>query len=185
VQERIPIYIASIGPKNTQLTGEIADGWLPIFFSPEHVDESRALLEEGAARSGRSLDGFDIAPGVNIAIDDDVDSARDRMRHFIALYVGGMGSRERNFYNQLVQRYGFEDAASEIQELYLDGKKAEAAAAVPAELIDTITLVGPRDKVRERLAVYRDAGVGSLIVSPVSGDSEERRRMVRELAEML
>jgi F420-dependent oxidoreductase-like protein len=155
VQERIPIYIASIGPKNTQLTGEIADGWLPIFFSPEHVDESRALLEEGAARSGRSLDdGFDIAPGVNIAIDDDMDSARDRMRHFIALYVGGMGSRERNFYNQLVQRYGFEDAAREIQDLYLDGKKDEAAAAVPAELIDTVTLVGPREKVRDRLAVY-------------------------------
>src|SRR6185436_17252877 len=135
VQERIPIYIASIGPKNTQLTGEIADGWLPIFFSPEHVDDSRALLEEGAARSGRSLDeGFDIAPGVNIAIDDNLDSARDRMRHFIALYVGGMGSRERNFYNQLVQRYGFEDAAREIQDLYLEGKKYEAAAAVPPEL---------------------------------------------------
>src|SRR5215212_9801736 len=107
VQERIPIYIAAIGPKNTRLAGEIADGWIPLFFSPEHVDDSRTLLEEGAARSGRSLDdGFDIAPGVNVAIDDDVDSARDRMRHFIALYVGGMGSRERNFYNQLVQRYG-------------------------------------------------------------------------------
>jgi F420-dependent oxidoreductase-like protein len=186
VQESIPIYIASIGPKNTQLTGEIADGWLPIFFSPEHVDESRALLEEGAARAGRSLDGdFDIAPGVNVAIDDDVDSARDRMRHFIALYVGGMGSRDRNFYNQLVQRYGFEDAAREIQDLYLDGKKDEAAAAVPAELIDTVTLVGPREKVRDRLAVYRDAGVGTLLVSPVAFDTDDRRRMVRELAEML
>jgi alkanesulfonate monooxygenase SsuD/methylene tetrahydromethanopterin reductase-like flavin-dependent oxidoreductase (luciferase family) len=107
------------------------------------------------------------------------------MRHFIALYVGGMGSRERNFYNQLVQRYGFEDAAREIQDLYLEGKKDEAAAAVPAELIDTITLVGPRDKVRDRLAVYRDAGVGTLLVSPVAFDAAERRRMVRELAEML
>ena len=186
VQERIPIYIASIGPKNTQLTGEVADGWLPIFFSPEHVGDSRALLEEGAARAGRGLgDDFDIAPTVNVAIDDDVDRARDRMRHFIALYVGGMGSRERNFYNQLVQRYGFEDAAREIQDLYLDGKKDEAAAAVPADLIDTITLVGPRDKVRDRLAVYRDAGVGSLIVSPVAFEPGEGRRMVRELAEML
>src|ERR671930_871420 len=186
VQERIPIYIASIGPRNPQLTGEIADGWLPIFFSPEHVEHSRALLEEGAARVGRELGSdFDIAPTVNVAIDDDVYSARDRMRHFIALYVGGMGSRERNFYNQLVQRYGFEDAATEIQDLYLDGKKEEAAAAVPAELIDTITLVGPREKVRERLAVYRDAGVGSLIVSPVSVDTEEQRRMIRDLAEML
>jgi F420-dependent oxidoreductase-like protein len=186
VQERMPIYIAAIGPKNTQLTGEIADGWLPTFFSPEHVGDSRALLEEGAARRGASLDGsFDIAPNVQVAIDDDVDSARDRLRHFIALYVGGMGSRQRNFYNQLVRRYGFEDAAREIQQLYLDGKKDEAAAAVPAELIDTVALVGPRDKVRDRLEVYRDAGVGTLIVSPIGFTPEERTRMIRELAEML
>jgi F420-dependent oxidoreductase-like protein len=187
LQEQIPIYIASIGPRNTELTGEIADGWLPIFFSPEHVGQARELLDEGAARAGRSLEdgNFDIAPGVNVCIDYDVNRARDQMRHFIALYVGGMGSRERNFYNQLVQRYGFEDAAREIQELYLDGKKDEAAAAVPADLIDTITLVGPREKIRDRLAVYREAGVGSLIVVPVSGDPDERRRMVRDLAEML
>jgi alkanesulfonate monooxygenase SsuD/methylene tetrahydromethanopterin reductase-like flavin-dependent oxidoreductase (luciferase family) len=107
------------------------------------------------------------------------------LRHFIALYVGGMGSRERNFYNQLVQRYGFEDAAKEVQDLYLDGKKDEAAAAIPPELIDLVALVGPREKVRDRLEVYRDAGVGSLIVSPVAGEPEERRRMIRELAEML
>jgi F420-dependent oxidoreductase-like protein len=186
VQERMPIYIASIGPKNTQLTGEIADGWLPIFFSPEHVGQSRELLDEGAARAGRTLDGsFDIAPGVNVAIDDDVDAARDRMRHLIALYVGGMGSRKRNFYNELVRRYGFEDAAREIQDLYLDGKKDEAAAAIPAELIDTVALAGPREKVRDRLEVYREAGVGSLIVVPMAHDLDGRRRMVRELAEML
>ncbi len=124
VQERIPIYIAAIGPKNTQLVGEIADGWLPVFFSPEHVELSRSLLAEGAARSGRSLDdGFDIAPTVQVAIDDDLDRARDVMRPFVALYVGGMGSRAKNFYNALVRRYGFEDAAQEIQDLYLDGKK--------------------------------------------------------------
>jgi F420-dependent oxidoreductase-like protein len=186
VQERIPIYIAAIGPNNMRLTGEIADGWLPVFFSPEHVGESRALLEEGAARAGRTLgEDFDIAPTVNVAIDDDLDSARDRMRHFIALYVGGMGSRERNFYNQLVQRYGFEDAAREIQDLYLDGKKDEAAAAVPPELIDTVALVGPRDRVRERLEVYREAGVGTLIAAPVAFEPGEGRRMVRELAELL
>ena len=186
VQERMPIYIAAIGPNNMKLTGEIADGWLPVFFSPEHVDESRALLSEGAARAGRELaPDFDIAPTVNVAIDDDVDRARDLMRHFIALYVGGMGSREKNFYNQLVQRYGFEDAAREIQELYLDGKKDEAAAAIPPELIDTVSLVGPADRVRERLAVYRDAGVGTLIAAPVAVDPADRRRMVRELAEML
>ncbi|MBD0282776.1 MAG: LLM class F420-dependent oxidoreductase [Thermoleophilaceae bacterium] len=185
VQERIHIYVAAIGPKNTQLVGEIADGWLPIFFSPEHVDESRKLLEEGAARAGRSLDGFDVAPSVQVAIDNDIERARDVMRPFVALYVGGMGSRERNFYNALVRRYGFEDAAKEIQDLYLDGKKEAAAAAIPSELIDTVTLAGPRDHIRERLTVYGDAGVGTLIVSPMAMEHDERKRIVRELAEML
>jgi F420-dependent oxidoreductase-like protein len=185
VQEEIPIYIAAIGPKNTQLVGEIADGWLPVFFSPEHVDGSRALLKEGAARSGRSLGGFDIAPTVQVAIDDDVDRARDAMRPFVALYVGGMGSRQRNFYNQLVQRYGFEEAAQEIQDLYLDGKKMEAAAAIPPELIDLVAMAGSRERVRERLEVYREAGVGTLIISPMAPDVEQRKRTIRELAEML
>ncbi len=185
VQERIPIYIAAIGPKNTQLTGEIADGWLPIFFSPENVGDSLALLEEGAARSGRNLDEFDIAPSVNVFIDDDVDRARDSMRHVLALYVGGMGSRKKNFYNDLVRRYGFEDAAQTVQDLYLEGKKDEAAAALPPELIDKVCLVGPREKVAERLAVYRDAGVGTLIVAPMAFQPEDRVRMIRELAEML
>jgi F420-dependent oxidoreductase-like protein len=185
VQERIPIYIAAIGPKNTQLCGEIADGWLPFFFSPEHVDESRRLLQEGADRSGRSLDGFDIAPSVNLCIDDDVDRARDAMRPFLALYVGGMGSRERNFYNQAVRRYGFEDAAREVQDLYLSGKKEEAAAALPAELIDTVCLVGPREAVRDRLQAFDAAGVGTVVVTPVAADPNDRRRMVRELAELV
>jgi F420-dependent oxidoreductase-like protein len=185
VQERIPIYLAAIGPKNTQLVGEIADGWLPMFFSPENVTESRKLLEEGAARSGRSLNGFDIAPSVQVAIDDEIERARDVMRPMVALYVGGMGSRERNFYNALVRRYGFEEAADEIQDLYLEGKKDEAAAAIPDELIDTVTLAGPRHHIRERLVVYRDAGVGTLLVSPMAFEPEARRRIVRELAEML
>ena len=185
VQERIPIYVAAIGPKNTELVGEIADGWIPMFFSPENVGEARRLLEQGAARAGRSLDGFDIAPSVQVAIDDDIERARDAMRPFVALYVGGMGSRKRNFYKALVERYGFEDAANEIQDLYLDGKKEEAAAAIPGELIDTVTLAGPPDHIRERLAVYRDAGVGTLIVSPMAMDAEERKRIVRDLAEML
>ena len=185
VQEQIPIYIAAIGPKNTQLAGEIADGWIPLFFSPEHVSEAKELLEKGAARSGRSLEGFQISPSVQIRIDDDIERARDAMRPFLALYVGGMGSREKNFYNALVRRYGFEDAAEEVQNLYLDGKKEEAAAALPDELIDSTTLVGPRDKIAERLSVYRDAGVGTLMVTPVAFDPEERKTMVRDLAEML
>jgi F420-dependent oxidoreductase-like protein len=185
VQERIPIYIAAIGPKNTQLVGEIADGWLPLFFSPEHVDGSRALLEEGAARAGRSLADFDIAPTVQVSIDDDIDRARDVMRPFIALYLGGMGSLEWNFYNQLVRRYGFEDAATTIQRLYLDGKKREAAAAIPPELIDLVTMCGSRERVHERLEAYRDAGVGTLIASVPAPDFEARRRTVRELAELV
>ena len=186
VQDEIPIYIAAIGPKNVTLTAEIADGWLPIFFSPEHVQEFRPLLEEGAARSGRSLERFDVAPSVNVLISDDIDAARDAMRPILALYVGGMGSREKNFYNDLMRRYGFEAAAKEVQDLYLDGRKEEAVAALPAELIDTVTLVGPKEAVRDRLAVYAEAGVGTLSVSAMALDPEasvEQLRLVAELAE--
>jgi F420-dependent oxidoreductase-like protein len=185
VQERIPIYLAAIGPKNTQLAGEIADGWIPIFFSPENVGELRPLLEEGAARAGRSLDdGFDIAPTVNVSIDDDLHAARDRMRPFIALYVGGMGSRKQNFYNALAVRYGFEEAAKKVQDLYLDGRRDEAAAAVPDELVDTVTLCGPAGRVRERITVYREAGVGTLGVTPVAGTKDERIAQLRLVAEL-
>src|SRR6266404_3367141 len=136
VQERIPIYLAAIGPKNTALAGEIADGWIPTLFSPEHVSELRPLLEEGAQRSGKSLDDFDIAPTVSLCITDDLEGARNTMRPFVALYVGGMGSRKQNFYNQLVQRYGYEAEAKTIQDLYLEGKREEAMAAIPDSLID-------------------------------------------------
>ena len=185
VQERIPIYLAAIGPKNTQLAGELADGWLPTFFSPEHVGQFRELLAEGASRAGRTLDdSFDIAPNVSLCIDDDVDRARDALRPFLALYVGGMGSRKQNFYNALVRRYGFEEAADEVQELYLSGKKDEAAAALPAELIDMTALCGPRDVIANRLATYRDAGVGTLIVTPWAQDPEGRLAAIRTLAEL-
>src|SRR5437763_6000095 len=166
-QAHIPIYIAAIGPRNVTLVGEIADGWLPVFFSPEHVSEFRPLLEEGAARARRSIDEeFDISPTVNVLVSDDIDAARDAMRPVLALYVGGMGSREKNFYNRLVQRYGFEDAAREVQDLYLEGRKDEAAGALPAELIATTTLAGPADVVRDRLAGHRDAGAATLQISP-------------------
>src|SRR5688572_30225715 len=187
VQERIPIYIAAIGPKNTQLTGEIADGWLPTFFSPEHVAEFRELLEEGAARADgeKRIDSFDIAPNVNVSIDDDIERARDAVRPLVALYVGGMGSRDKNFYNALVRRYGFEEAADEVQNLYLDGKKDEAARALPDDLIDQTSLVGSKERIAERLEVYKEAGVGSLICTPMAFDPEERKRMIRDLAELV
>ncbi len=184
VQERIPIYLAAIGPKNTALAGEIADGWIPTLFSPEHVGEFRTHLEEGAARAGRSLDGFDIAPTVSVFITDDRAAARDVMRPFLALYIGGMGSREQNFYNRLAQRYGFADAAKKVQDLYLDGKREEAGAALPDELIDLVSLCGPKDVVRERLAVFRDAGVGTLGVTPMAWTAEERLTQLRLVAEL-
>ena len=183
-QERIPIYLAAIGPKNTQLAGEIADGWIPTFFSPEHVAELRGLLEQGAARAGRSLEGFEIAPTVNAFVSEDRELARNVMRPVLALYVGGMGSRERNFYNQLVQRYGFESAAREIQDLYLDGKKEQAAAAIPDELIDLVSLCGPRDVVRERIGAFRQAGVGTLMITPMAFTAEERIAQLRAIAEL-
>ncbi len=184
IQERIPVYLAAIGPKNTALAGEIADGWIPTLFSPEHVSELRPFLEEGAARSGRSLDGFDIAPTVNVFITDDLQGARNAMRPFVALYVGGMGSRQKNFYNNLVQRYGFADEAKTIQDLYLEGKREEAMAAIPEELIDTVSLCGPKDVVKERLAVYRDAGVGTLGITPIAFTAEDRLTQLRLLAEL-
>src|SRR3954449_6424259 len=184
VQEHIPVYLAAIGPNNTTLAGEIADGWLPFMFSPEHVDQVQPLLAEGAARSGRSLDGFQIVPTVNLMISNDLEAARDVMRPVLALYIGGMGSRERNFYNAAVSRYGFEAEAREVQDLYLDGKREEAARALPEELIDLLTLAGPLDHVRSRVAAYRDAGVATLAVTPTAIEFEERLAQLRLLAEI-
>ena len=184
VQERIPIYLAAIGPRNTALAGEIADGWLPTFFSPEHVGLFRTRLEQGAARAARTLEHFDVAPQVSVHIDDDIDAARDFMRPALALYVGGMGSREQNFYNALVREYGFEQAAAEIQDLYLDGRREQACRAIPDALIDLVSLVGPRELVADRLGAYRDAGVGTLLVSPLGTTREDRLRQLRLLAEL-
>jgi F420-dependent oxidoreductase-like protein len=184
VQERMPIYLAAIGPKNTALAGEIADGWIPTFFSPDHVAQFRELLEEGAGRAGRSLDGFDIAPTVNAYVSDDRELARNLMRPVLALYIGGMGSRKQNFYNNLVQRYGFEAAAKEVQDLYLEGKKAEAGEAIPDELIDLVSLCGPADSVRDRVQAFRDAGVGTLMITPMAFTTEDRIAQLRAVAQV-
>jgi len=184
VQERIPIYLAAIGPKNTALAGEIADGWIPTLFAPEHVAEFRTYLQEGADRAGRSLDDFDIAPTVNVLVTDDLATGRDAMRPYLALYIGGMGSRRQNFYNRLAVRYGFEEAARRVQDLYLEGKREESGAALPDELIDLVTLCGPKEHVRERLAVYRDAGVGTLMVTPMAWTAQERLSQLRLTAEL-
>jgi alkanesulfonate monooxygenase SsuD/methylene tetrahydromethanopterin reductase-like flavin-dependent oxidoreductase (luciferase family) len=118
-------------------------------------------------------------------VDDDVEKARDQMRPVLALYVGGMGSRKQNFYNNLMQRYGYEDAAKEVQDLYLDGKKDEAAAALPGELIDRVSLCGPKDRIKERLEHYREAGVGTLMITPMAWSAEGRSEMMRAVAELV
>ena len=163
----IPIYLAAIGPKNVALTAEIADGWLPIFFSPYRFGEVfRPLLDEGFARAahGKSLDTFDVAPTVPVIIGDDIQACMGLVKPMLALYVGGMGARGKNFYFDLACRYGFEAAALEIQDLYLDGKKQEAAAAVPDELVDEISLVGPSDRIADRIQPWLDCGVGTMIL---------------------
>lgn len=184
VQKQIPIYLAALGPRNVALAGEIADGWLPIFFSPEHTSELRAPLEEGAVRTGRSLDEFKIAPSVNVMISDDADSARNAMRPMLALYVGGMGSREQNFYNRLVASYGFQEAAAKVQDLYLAGRRAEAMEALPDELIELVCIVGPKDQARDKIRAFRDAGVDTLIVSGMAVDTESRIEQLKLVAEL-
>src|SRR3954469_524562 len=184
VQDQIPIYLAAIGPKNTALAGEIADGWIPTLVSPEHLPELTKSLQEGAAKAGRSLDGFDIAPTVNVYVSDDIEKGRDVMRPFIALYVGGMGSRDKNFYNNLVQRYGFEDAAKKVQDLYLEGRRDEAMAALPDELIDLVSLNGPADNVRDPLRVCREAGGGTLAITPMAWTKDERIDQLQKIPQL-
>jgi F420-dependent oxidoreductase-like protein len=151
----LPIYLAALSPKNVRLAFEIADGWLPIFFSPERAREAFEF---------EPRDGFEIAPTVHVVLSDDVDAARDALRPVLALYIGGMGARGSNFYNALVRRYGYEHDAERIQQLYLTGKHRDAIAAVPDELVDEVALVGPRERIAERLDVWRESGATTLLV---------------------
>jgi F420-dependent oxidoreductase-like protein len=170
VRPEIPVYVASLGEKNVELTAEIADGWLPLFFVPDKAREVFGpSLDAGRTHRDPALAPLDICAGGLVAIGEekDVGAVRDLARSTVALYVGGMGARGQNFYNALVQRYGYEDAAAEIQDLYLSGKKQEAEAAVPAELLELTSLVGPEGYIKERLAAYREAGVTMLNITPV------------------
>jgi F420-dependent oxidoreductase-like protein len=166
VRERIPIYLAAIGPKNLELTGEIADGWLPVFFSPEYASTQLEHVQAGAARAGRDLAGFDIAPTVPFVPGDDWTVCADSVRAYAALYLGGMGSREKNFYNQLAVRMGFADAAAEVQERYLAKDYVGAMAAVPLEFLDATSLLGPMERIAERMAAFAEAGVTTLSLAP-------------------
>jgi len=163
----LPIYLAAIGPKNVELTAEIADGWLPIFFSPTRFrDTYGGAIDAGFAKAGggKSLADFDVAPTVSVIVGDDIDTLRGFVKPMAALYIGGMGARGRNFYNDLACRYGFEDAAKTIQDLYLEGNKREAIAAVPDELIDEISLIGPKERIADRLEAWKESGITTMIV---------------------
>jgi F420-dependent oxidoreductase-like protein len=161
----VPVYTAAMGPRNVALAAEIADGWLPTFFSPRHFDGVfKPSLEEGFARRGgdRSVD-FDISPLVQVVVGQDRESCREPVRQRIALYMGGMGAPGRNFYNDLAARYGFADAAAEIQQRFLAGDRQGATAAVPSDLVDSVAIAGPPDHVERQLRTFRDSGVRSLV----------------------
>jgi F420-dependent oxidoreductase-like protein len=175
----VPIYLAAIGPKNVALAAEIADGWLPIFFSPERfADTHRPMLEEGFARRGGRPDGWDLAAHVPVVVTDDVAAGRDFLKPLLALYVGGMGAKGKNFYTRLAERYGYADAAATIQDLYLAGRKNEAIAAVPDALVDEVALVGDRARIADRLAAFRECGVETLILQ---ARQPEALRLLAEL----
>jgi len=178
----IPIYIAAIGPKNVELTAEIANGWLPIFYSPTKGDAVWGdALRAGFAKAGggKGPDDLDVAATVTVAVGDDVAALRDMVKPTLALYIGGMGAKGKNFYNDLAGRYGYEGVAAEIQDLYLSGKKAEATALVPDELVDDTCLLGPRERIADRLAAWRESAVTTLVVQTTQPEA------VRLMAELV
>jgi F420-dependent oxidoreductase-like protein len=185
VRDRIPVMLAAIGPKNVELAAEIAEAWEPIFFMPEKAGSVWGdSLAAGRARRDPALGDLQIVVGVPVAIGDDVEPMLERVRPQLALYIGGMGARGKNFYNDLTRRYGYEDEARTIQDLYLDGRKDEAAAVVPEELVRAVSLVGPESHVAERVAAFRDAGVTTLVLQPLDDSPESRLRTVETMREI-
>lgn len=182
VRPRIPIWIASLGPKNVETTAEIADGWMPLFFHPDKAKEVWGDdLARGREKRSADLDDLWITAGGLLAIGDDAHAMRDLARPMVALYVGGMGAKGRNFYNDLVCRYGFEKEAAEIQDLYLAGKKQEAAAIVPDALLEATSLCGPAGYVKEKVAAFAEAGVTHLNVTPIPGTDQTQASLISEL----
>lgn len=182
VRERIPIWVASLGPNNVEMTAELADGWIPTLFVPERArDVWGDALDAGRAKRADDLGELRTMAGGLVAIGegDEVTAMRDLSRHMVALYVGGMGSRDKNFYNDLVSRYGYEQEAAHVQDLYLDGKKQEAAEALPDQLIEELTICGPEGYVQERLAAYEEAGVTDLMVAPAPVGDQTPQDVVR------
>ncbi|MGY1635173.1 LLM class F420-dependent oxidoreductase [Geodermatophilus sp. SYSU D00742] len=182
VRERIPVLLAALGPKNVELAAEIAEAWEPIFFVPEKAASVWGdSLAAGRARRDAALGELQIVTGVPVAIGDDVEPMLELVRPSLALYIGGMGARGKNFYNDLARRYGYEEEARTVQDLYLDGKKDEAAAAVPEELVRATTLIGPESYVAERIAAFGAAGVTTLMLQPLDDSREGRLRTVETM----
>jgi F420-dependent oxidoreductase-like protein len=182
VRSEIPIIIASLGPKNLEMTGEIADGWMPTLFDPSKMEVFRPHLDAGLAKSGRTFDALEITPAVPVLLYDDLQLCRQMIRPYVALYIGGMGSRERNFYNQLAQRYGYVEEAKLIQDLYLSGDKAGAAAAVPDALVDATSALGNAEQIQASLKRFADAGVTMPVLGIGALDQESRLKTLEALA---
>ncbi len=186
VRERIPITIAALGPKNVELTAEIAEGWQPVFFYPEKADQVWGdALRAGKAKRDKELGELDVMVGVSLAVGDDVEDRLNWAKPHLALYIGGMGARGQNFYHKLATRYGYGEVADHIQDLFLSGRKAEAVAAVPDELVRQVSLIGPRGFVKERIAAFAEAGVTTLLATPVTADGAEYVSYVEELQQLL
>lgn len=185
VRDYLPMYLAAIGPKNLELAGELFDGWLAIFYAPEFAGELTASIATGREKAGKTMEGFDVVPTVPVVIGDDLEACAAPLRAYASLYIGGMGSREQNFYNRLASRMGYEEAAAQIQDLYLSRDYEGAGNAVPMDFIDKTSLIGPRDRIRDRLHAYADAGVTTLTVATYAGSLEERVATVREMAQIL
>jgi len=181
----IPLYLAAVGPKNLELTGEVADGWLGIFFAPEHAAVSMDPLRAGAERAGRDLSAIDVAVTVPVVVGDDPLACAEPLKGYTALYVGGMGSRQQNFYNALATRMGFGEAATKIQDLYLDRRHRDAMAAVPFELVDQTALIGPRERIADRLQAYAQAGVTTVSIAPQAETEEQRLEVMTTVAAAL
>lgn len=183
----LPIYLAAIGPKNVEMAAEIGDGWLPIFFSPRHYAQTyQPQVEAGFVKAGggKSVANFDIAPSVPVSVGKDVNHARNLIKPFLALYIGGMGAKGKNFYNDLACELGFEKEAKEIQDLYLDGKKQEAAAAVPSSFLEETSLCGDEAYLADRIAEYKEAGVTVLNIEPIAPDLAGQQAMVEKVKEL-
>jgi F420-dependent oxidoreductase-like protein len=185
VRDEIPMYLAAIGPKNLELAGELFDGWLAIFFNPEFAGELLTNITTGRTKAGKTLDGFDVVPTVPVVFGDDLETCALPVRAYSALYIGGMGSREKNFYNQLATRMGYEEAAIDIQNKYLAKDQMGAMQAVPLDFIDKTALIGPPARVRDRLHAYADAGVTTLTVATYAGALEDRIATLRTMAELV